>query len=380
MSTPAENVDEKVGEDVKPLDLPSIPEGVSVPPSHPMATILNPQLYNQLRVTAKHFAGSNFVPKRFKENPMDVFIALHMAYRLGCDPLLILQNSHIVHGEPGFKSSFMIAQANRSGVFKGRMRFKTEQLGEAIPIQRTVTEWVNGQKRSSKVDAKVPNIAVTASAILADDPDGESVTRRVTMEEAILAGWTDNPKYSEIGEQMLTYRAATFLIRLYALDTMMLPPDSELEDIAFGEPEPRNITPRGNEDEIGADDITARLRAAAEAQTSPPAPAEDDIADGEIVERVAGTFKDDAADANQGQVVSGETAPGETAAPEAKPAEDAAETAAHLLQLIADAESLEDLDYIRSRNQERDATPQSKGAVTRSIDEKAKKIQAATSG
>lgn len=377
MSTPAEDVDQPVGEEVKPLDLPAIPEGVSVPPSHPMATILNPQLYNQLRVTAKHFAGSNFVPKRFKENPMDVFIALHMAYRLGCDPLLILQNSHIVHGEPGFKSSFMIAQANRSGVFKGRIRFKTEALGAPIPIQRKVTEWVSGQKRTSTVDAKVPNIAVTASAVLADDPDGEPVSRRVTMEEAIMAGWTDNVKYSEMGEQMLTYRAATFLIRLYALDTMMLPPDSELEDIAFAEGAPRDITPRAPAEELGADSITARLREAAEAQTPPAPPVEEEITEAEIVERATG------ADGAPAENTIDAEPPATTTQADllpASPLEDQAETTANLLQLIADAATLEDLDYIRSRNHERDATPQSKGAVTRSIDEKAKKIQAAMRG
>jgi uncharacterized membrane protein len=54
---------------------------------------------------------------------------------------------------------------------------------------------------------------VTATATLWETQ--EQVTATVTMGEAAADGWTRNPKYRSIPEQMLRWRAATRLINLY---------------------------------------------------------------------------------------------------------------------------------------------------------------------
>lgn len=201
-----------------------------VPMNSPMATILNPVLYKHLMTVAAQFATTQLIPKHFQDKPQDVFVALHMAHRMGCDPILVLQNLYVVHGMPGWKSSFIIAQANMAKAFASPIRWRVEKRGEPIAIKRKKTSWDNGQKRTTEVNAVVPDIAVTAYA--ADKTTGEELAVEVTMQQAIAEGWTDNEKYSSLGEQMLRYRSAAFLVRLYAPQVMLgVPVVDELEDV-----------------------------------------------------------------------------------------------------------------------------------------------------
>lgn len=201
-----------------------------VPMNSPMATILNPVLYKHLMTVAAQFATTQLIPKHFQDKPQDVFVALHMAHRMGCDPILVLQNLYVVHGMPGWKSSFIIAQANMAKAFASPIRWRVEKRGEPISIKRKQTYWENNQKRTREVSALVPDIAVTAYA--ADRTTGEELAVEVTMQQAIAEGWTDNEKYSSLGEQMLRYRSAAFLVRLYAPQVMLgVPVVDELEDV-----------------------------------------------------------------------------------------------------------------------------------------------------
>ncbi len=201
-----------------------------VPMNSPMATILNPVLYKHLMTVAAQFATTQLIPKHFQDKPQDVFVALHMAHRMGCDPILVLQNLYVVHGMPGWKSSFIIAQANMAKAFASPIRWRVEKRSEPIAIKRKKTSWDNGQKRTTEVNAVVPDIAVTAYA--ADKTTGEELAVEVTMQQAIAEGWTDNEKYSSLGEQMLRYRSAAFLVRLYAPQVMLgVPVVDELEDV-----------------------------------------------------------------------------------------------------------------------------------------------------
>lgn len=170
----------------------------------PLATFTNVEVFDQLWRGAQALSSSQLVPATFRDKPQDCFIALHMASRLGCDPLLLLQNMYIVHGTPAFSAKFAIAQANQSGAFKGRIRFRPEGKGEAL--------------------------SVTAYATLADT--GETVEATVDMAMAKAEGWTKNPKYKSMPEHMLTYRAATFLVRRYCPEALLgLPTADEAEDI-----------------------------------------------------------------------------------------------------------------------------------------------------
>lgn len=179
--------------------------GSLVPINSPMATMLNEGMYKQLKKVAGSFSESQLIPAHFRGKPHDVFIALHMAHRLGCDPILVLQNLYIVSGNPGWRSQFIIAQANLSGIFKGRITFATDNTNPS-------------------------NLSVTAKAIMKDT--GEEVSATVDMAMARAEGWTNNKKYNSMPEHMLCFRSATFLVRRYAPEVMLgVPVVDEIEDM-----------------------------------------------------------------------------------------------------------------------------------------------------
>lgn len=147
------------------------------------AAALVPQSFDEAWRYAKAYSASNLVPPHFKDKPEDCFVAITMAMDLKINPLTCLQNIFMISGRPGMHASLAIALANSSGRFAGPIRYSSEGKGETL--------------------------AVTAYAPLYD---GEIVDCTVTYEMAVKEGWTRNPKYKSIPEQMLRYRAAKWLI------------------------------------------------------------------------------------------------------------------------------------------------------------------------
>jgi hypothetical protein len=164
-----------------------------------LETWLDPEKFAHMQRIAQMFAASDLVPSHFKGNLANCAIALHMAYRMNIDPMMALQNMHIVHGNPGISAQLGIALANASGAFQG-------------PITFVVT----GEK---------DNLMVTAKARLVHG--GADVSMTVSFKQAIEAGWPKTkdggikPFWRAMPEQMLRYRAATFLIRTYAPDVLL---------------------------------------------------------------------------------------------------------------------------------------------------------------
>lgn len=147
---------------------------------------------------AEVFAISPLVPGHLRNGGEAVarancFIALHLAQAMGENPIVVMQNIHIVNGKAGFSAQYMIARANASGVFDGRINWRVSGAGKGL--------------------------AVTAYAVLKDT--GEEVSSTVSMEMAEAEGWTKNPKYKTMPEVMLRYRAATFLVRWYCPEVML---------------------------------------------------------------------------------------------------------------------------------------------------------------
>lgn len=148
---------------------------------------------------AELFASSAFVPKHFQNKPADCLIGLNMANRMQEDPLMVLQSLYVVHGRPGFATSFMIARANKSGVFKSSIKWTVERVENPDKLKG------------------IPNLVVTA---FATDRHGDIVDATVSTEMAVAEGWDSNAKYRTMGELMLRYRSAAMLIRLYAPEVM----------------------------------------------------------------------------------------------------------------------------------------------------------------
>lgn len=161
-------------------------------------------LEHALKLSEK-LARSPFVPAAFKDKPDNVLMAMLLAQDMGEKLFTVLNSVHFVGGKPGWSSAFLIARANASGVFSDELAFETTGSGASL--------------------------AVTCSATLAKS--GRRVSKTVTLEMAKEAGWTRNKIYDALPEQMISYRAACFLIRLYCSGILYgLRPTDELEDIA----------------------------------------------------------------------------------------------------------------------------------------------------
>lgn len=168
----------------------------------PSNMLMNGDSFAQLQRVATMFAASQLVPGHLRGKVADCAIAVYLAHRLNEDPLVVMQNIVIISGKAGWLTQYMIARANRSGSFKGRINWRSKGIGDAL--------------------------VVTAYATLADT--GEEVSADTSMVMAKAEGWTSNKKYQSMPEHMLKWRSATMLIRLYCPDVMLgMPVIEEIE-------------------------------------------------------------------------------------------------------------------------------------------------------
>lgn len=158
--------------------------------------------FNQTWRLSQLMANSGLVPKHFANKPEACFVALVQAVELQENPIVLMQNMFIVHGMPGFSTKYMIARANKSGIFKGRINWRIED---------------NGKRKIGNREYR--DLRVTAYAILADT--GEEVSISVDLDMANGEGWLKNDKYSSMPEVMYRYRSAALLLRLYAPETLL---------------------------------------------------------------------------------------------------------------------------------------------------------------
>jgi len=161
---------------------------------------------------AQYLAQSSLLPKHFTGQPANVLIALEYAKQLSTankqlSPISVMQNLYVVHGNCGLSSKFKIALANSSGKFDSQIKYKTAYK-----------------------DGKV--FCVKAYTTIG----GEEVSHDIDMDTANAEGWTKNPKYKSLPQLMLSYRAASSLINLYAPEvTMGLTTDDDIMDAEYSE-------------------------------------------------------------------------------------------------------------------------------------------------
>ena len=164
---------------------------------------------------AKMLSASSLVPKQYRLSEVgsetaiaNSVIALNMATRMGADPLMVMQNLYVVHGNPGWSSKYLIATVNTCGRFSS-LRYEwhgepgTPQYGcRAWAIERETGERLNG--------AWVDWTMVKAEK------------------------WQDKAgsKWNTMADQMFIYRAAAFWTRAYAPELSMgLQTMEELYDV-----------------------------------------------------------------------------------------------------------------------------------------------------
>ena len=199
--------------------------------------------------TAKMFTHSSMVPTAYRatiekkvygqdpsltENPSalpNCIIALNMSQRMNADPLMIMQNLHVIEGRPSWSSQFIIAAINSCGRYSP-LRFDIK-AGPEIDATCTTFEWENNKKKAIVTKTRIKNTTCTAWAVeLATNTRLESPA--VSMEMAVNEGWygKNGSKWVTMPELMLRYRSAAFFGRIYAPELLMgLPSAEETHDI-----------------------------------------------------------------------------------------------------------------------------------------------------
>lgn len=161
-------------------------------------SLMDPGTLDHMWRVGKLLALSPLFPEHLRKGGEQTAIAngvlvCNMAVRLREDPLTVAQNIYFVSGKPGWSASYMISKANQHGVFKDPIDWEVEGQGDSL--------------------------AVTAFGVLKSTKKRVQVT--ISMETAKAEGWTKNAKYKTMPEQMLRYRSATALIRLYCPEVMV---------------------------------------------------------------------------------------------------------------------------------------------------------------
>lgn len=165
---------------------------------------LSKENYEHSMRVAKMLSTSELIPERFRGKPEQCMVALSLAQSLGVPALIAMQNIYVVHGTPSLKATFAIALANARGPFSGRISFSL--IGD--PKDR---------------------VAIARATMRST---GEIVEASVSMAMARAEGWAKNAKYASMGDQMLQYRAAVFLIRLRCPEVLLgFATSDEIEDV-----------------------------------------------------------------------------------------------------------------------------------------------------
>jgi len=172
------------------------------------------QIFETQQRMAKMYTTSDIVPATFRNNIGNCVIAIDMAQRMQANPLMVMQNLYIVHGNPSWSSKFLISCINSCGRFSPlRYEEKGKEGGKDWAVRAFAFE-----KRDTT--HKEPLY-------------GEWITMQMAEKE----GWTTKAgsKWLTMPGQMLRYRAAAFWQRVYAPEISMgFYTKEEVEDGALG--------------------------------------------------------------------------------------------------------------------------------------------------
>jgi hypothetical protein len=160
---------------------------------------------------AKALCTSSLVPKDYQgmNNMGNCLIALDMAYRIGANPMLVMQNLYVVHGRPGWSSTFLIASVNHCGRYSS---LRYEEVGTPGSDDYKVRAWANEKATGERLNGTW-----------------------ITWEMVKAEGWLNKAgsKWKTMPEQMAKYRAAGFWVRTYAPEISMgLLTAEEVQDIS----------------------------------------------------------------------------------------------------------------------------------------------------
>jgi hypothetical protein len=167
--------------------------------SKELTTIANESVFSldtfeHAQRVAKMIACSSLVPAAYQGKIENVMIAMEMAARMNISTLMVMQNLHIVKGNPGWSGSFVIAMVNGSKRFDQDLEFEFAGEGDEYGCTAFTT------KKGKRIE-------------------GAKVTWKMVKGE----GWLtkDGSKWKTMPEQMFRYRSAAFFGRANTPDLLM---------------------------------------------------------------------------------------------------------------------------------------------------------------
>lgn len=155
---------------------------------------------------AEVMCQAQVIPDAYKNKPSDCMIAIDMANRMGVSPLMVMQSLYVVKGKPSWSGSACMS------------------FIQANPNFKDVTPIYVGNPGTDERGCYIQATRVS---------DGLKIQGTcVTMAMAKAEGWTKNPKWFSMTDQMLGYRASSFFARIYCPAVLMgVAVEGEIEDI-----------------------------------------------------------------------------------------------------------------------------------------------------
>lgn len=168
--------------------------------------------FEVLQRMSKMYSTATVVPDTYKGNISNCAIALDMAMRMKANPLMVMQNLYMVHGNPGWSSKFLISTINTCGRFTPLRYENNGKQGDEYGWRCYAYEKSDKDK--------------------AERLEGPWVTWNMVKAE----GWLNKSgsKWKTMPEVMFHYRAAAFWQRIYAPEISMgFNTVEELSDIEY---------------------------------------------------------------------------------------------------------------------------------------------------
>ena len=151
--------------------------------------------FNQVLRAADMLSKTSIIPQTYQGKPQDCFVALEMAERMNVSPMVIMQNMYVVKGKPSWSGQACTMFIKNCGEFKDVKHVYFGDKGtENRGCYLTATKISTGEQ--------------------VDGPE-------VSIQMAKAEGWTSNPKWRNMPELMLAYRASAFFARVHCPEAMM---------------------------------------------------------------------------------------------------------------------------------------------------------------
>lgn len=161
----------------------------------PVAVWTDKEQFNQALRAAQMLSQTSIIPQTYQGKPQDCFVAIEMATRMGVSPMMVMQNMYVVKGKPSWSGQSCTSLINSCGKFKDvRHIYFGEKGTDNRGCYVTAVRCSNGEK-----------------------VDGVEVTLAMAKAE----GWTSNPKWRNMPELMLSYRASAFFARVHCPEALM---------------------------------------------------------------------------------------------------------------------------------------------------------------